>query len=121
MSIEHTSASVAKNRLQGIVRQDRAETMRGAAGDDLATCLMMGIHRSAQIKASEDWTSALVAKHKPIASRIAGAGRAAWNRLAIWALNVIEQASYRGVERLEALAARMRDLRWDRIKQGAQQ
>lgn len=119
MSIQHTSASVAKNRLHGIIRQDRSETMAGAAGDDLATCLMMGVHRSATIKASEDWTSALVAKHRPIASRIAGAGRATWNRLAIWALNAIEQASYHGVERLEALAARTHELRWDRIEKVA--
>lgn len=119
MSTEHTSASVAKNRLQGIVRQDRAEIMVGAAGDDLATCLMIGVHRAAQIKASEDWTSALVAKHMPIASRIAEACRTAWDRLAIWALNAIEQASYHGAERLEALAARTHELRWNRIKKVA--
>lgn len=119
MSIQHTSASVAKNRLQGIIQQDRSETMAGAAGDDLATCLMMGVHRSAQIKASEDWTSALVAKPRSAASRIAEACRATWNRLAIWGLNAIEQASYHGVERLEALAARTHELRWDRIKKAS--
>jgi len=82
---------------------------------------MMGIHRAAQMKPPEDWrTSALVAKHRPIASRIADACREAWGRVAIRALNAIEQASYHGIERLEALAARTHEMRWDRIKKQAQ-
>lgn len=103
MMPEYTSASVAKDRLQKIIMQDRAKVMTGGAGDDVVTCMMIGIYRARQIDESHSWMSALVVKRRPVFKRIMVACDEAFTRGILFALRRLERAMYRAAEGIDAL------------------